>query len=165
MTEPVAVDRGARALLQSPVRWRGILLGRIGDLFVDRDLRALLGLEVECLDERPRFLAIAACETLDPPVATTPLALLEAGALDFYRTQALRLTSLLGLPVLAPGGRVGRIGDLLIDADGSVGGVVIAVADGRPETLAPEELAVDVERSVALVTGDGAVRFEKPDAG
>ena len=79
-------------LLGRPVRWRGVRLGRVDDVILERRSGSPIGFEVGCPDGTKRFLALAACRTLNDEVAVdSPMTLLEAQTLAYYRDNGLSL--------------------------------------------------------------------------
>ena len=81
-------------LLNRRVVTGGIELGRVVDVILDENADRELGLDVRCKDGVHRFLPIATAD-LDGEdvVVESPLMLLEADQLDFYRTRGRALRS------------------------------------------------------------------------
>jgi hypothetical protein len=99
------------ALLQQPVRLRGIQLGRAVDLILDADARRVLGFDVLCGDGTHRFLPYAAADPQhDEIVVSSSLLLLDEEELDFYRERGTTLSRWQA---------EGR-DELVLDADGAV---------------------------------------------
>ena len=79
-------------LLQQSVRLRGMDVGRVVDVILDRDSERVLGYEVRCRDQRHRFLPAAAASHVDGSIAIdSPFALLDTEELDFYRRRGRTL--------------------------------------------------------------------------
>jgi hypothetical protein len=128
--------RPAAELLALTVRLHGIALGRPVDLFLDRDDLRAVGLDVLCGDEVHRFLPLAAATLGEDAIAiSSPLVLLEAAQLDFYRSRTLSLSALVGRPVRRRDQDVGLLRDLRLNADLTPATVVVEV-DGRERELA-----------------------------
>jgi hypothetical protein len=119
---PVPVS--ARSLVGRSVRWQGIRLGTVSEVLFDTGGARAVGLEIACEDERQRFLALTACHIGESIEPASPLVLLEAGALDYYRERCLSLESVLA--------RRGESDDVLLCPDGS------AFADRTSCNGAPE---------------------------
>ena len=136
------------------VRWQGIRLGAVVDVLLDRTLRRVLGIEVRNMDERHRFLPAAAFDRVGAAVVpATPLALLEADTLAFYRGEGIALSTLRGMPVRSNGTAVGAIHDVLLAGDGDLEGIVLSTPDGGRRTVGPRALELDEERGVARLVG------------
>lgn len=76
------------------VEMNGITVGRVVDVILERENLEVIGFEVRCEDGRPRFLPRAAATTDGSVIAIdSPLALLDADQLDFYRRRGLTLRS------------------------------------------------------------------------
>ena len=134
------------------VRWHGIRLGSVVDVVLDRTLRRLLGIEVRNMDERHRFLPAPAFEHVGTAVVpASPLVLLGADALAFYRGEGIALSSLRGMPVRRNGDSVGAIDDVLLRRDGELASIVVSTPDGGRRALAPDALEVDDERRLAWI--------------
>jgi hypothetical protein len=110
------------ALLALPVRLHGVQLGRPAELFLDRDLQRVVGLDVLCGDEVHRFLPLSTA-VVDDAAITIPSALVlrEGDELDFYRARAVTLRTLrerrkhLRDVVI---GREGRVVALIVESEG-----------------------------------------------
>jgi hypothetical protein len=73
---------------------KGITVGRVVDVILERENGAVIGFEVRCEDGRHRFLPRAAATGGDSAIAiNSPLALLDADQLDFYRRRGVTLRS------------------------------------------------------------------------
>ena len=111
-------ELSGNALLSLPVRLHGVQLGRPVELFLDRDLLRVVGLDVLCGDEVHRFLPLSTA-AVDDRAITIPSAfvLLEGDELAFYRARAVTLSSL----------RVRRplLRDLVIGTDGEVVALIV----------------------------------------
>jgi hypothetical protein len=89
------MDGGLKAetLLQRPVCFRDIELGRVVDVILDTSLRRILGLDVLCGDRGRRFLPYGACQ-IEPGVVGVESALVLSDEIEFYRSHGLALTVL-----------------------------------------------------------------------
>ena len=115
----------ATSLLGRAVRWRGVTLGEIEDVLLDRRARRLVGFAVRS-SSGPRFLSRAACELRDGVAEVrSPHVLLEPGSLAFYLERGSSLAELRGAPAVRSGKEVGRLADLLLDAGGDVMALVL----------------------------------------
>jgi hypothetical protein len=109
------MEPSAAALLPSPVRLRGIQLGRPTDLLLDTDNWHAVGFVVLCGDESTRFLPYAACQPGDDEIAVaSALMLLED--VGFYEKRRVSFRSLLDGEVI--GG--GVLQDVILGAGGVV---------------------------------------------
>jgi hypothetical protein len=73
---------------------KGLTVGRVVDVILERENGAVIGFEVRCEDGRHRFLPRAAAIGGDSAIAiNSPLALLDADQLDFYRRRGVTLRS------------------------------------------------------------------------
>jgi hypothetical protein len=80
--------------LWQSVRMNGINVGRVVDVILERETEAVIGFEVRCEDGRHRFLPRAAATGEDSTITIdSPLALLDADQLDFYRRRGVTLRS------------------------------------------------------------------------
>jgi uncharacterized protein YrrD len=147
----------ATKLAGRAVRWRGIRLGAVVDVVLDLTLSRMLGVEVRNIDRRHRFLPATACERIEPAVEpATPLALLEADAVAFYRRRGIAFSALRGMPVRRGGAPVGTIEDVIVAADGGLAAVVVATGEGALH-VEPRALQVDEDDYVARLDDRGAV--------
>jgi hypothetical protein len=106
-------------LIGSPVRLRGILLGRPSDVVLDAVGRRVLGYIVESGDNAPRFLPFAASQpSEDGIVVASALMLLDDVA--FYRKHGRSFKSLVGTEVERENGAIGALIDMHIDHTGAV---------------------------------------------
>jgi hypothetical protein len=136
-------ERSGARLLELPVRLHGLQLGQPSDLLLDRDAMRALGIDVVCGDEAHRFLPLPTAVIGDDSITiTSPLVLLEADELAFYRSRSFALSALRGRPVERKGRGVGTLRDVLIAADGELVAVLLE-SEGR----------------VQRVPFDGQVRF------
>jgi hypothetical protein len=73
---------------------KGVRVGRVVDVILERENHGLIGFEIRCEDGRHRFLPRAAA-TSDGSVIEidSPLALLDTDQLDFYRRRGVMLRS------------------------------------------------------------------------
>jgi hypothetical protein len=107
----------ARAL-RLPVRLHGIQLGRAHDLLLDPVEWRALGFEVQCRDEAERFLPFSTARVTDDDiVVNSALMLLED--VEFYRTRARSLRSLLGTGIETAGAAAGILRDIELAPDGA----------------------------------------------
>jgi hypothetical protein len=107
------VNRRAEELLNLPLRFRGIELGRAVDLLVHRDATHALGFDILCGDQAHRFLAFAVATVKEDAIEIeSPLVLLDFGQVGFYREQATTLSELNG-----------DGGEVFVDGDGSIKGI------------------------------------------
>jgi len=119
-------------LLGLPVRVRGIELGRPVDLLVDPNQGRVLGLDVLCGDDRHRFLPLpTAIVAEDELVVPSALVLVDDEDAGFYRHRTFRLSSLRNLPVEQNEQQIGRLHDLLLEADGRIAALIVDGDDGR----------------------------------
>jgi len=82
-------------LLNKRVVMGGIELGRIVDVILDEAGERPVGFDVRCPDGDHRFLPLATARVRDDVEIESPLLLLEADQLDFYRSH--------GRPLRSPG--------------------------------------------------------------
>ena len=80
-------------LLEATVVFKGVRIGRIVDVILDRAGGEVLGFEVRCEDRRHRFLPRAAVTIADDSTVEigSPFALLDTGELEFYRERGVTL--------------------------------------------------------------------------
>jgi sporulation protein YlmC with PRC-barrel domain len=80
-------------LLERTVVMKGIRIGRVVDVILDRVNGDAVGYEVRCEDGRHRFLPRAAARISEDPTIEieSTLALLDSGELDFYRRRGATL--------------------------------------------------------------------------
>lgn len=122
--------RAGDELLALPVLVRGIELGRVVDIFLDRDVRRAVGFDVVCRDEARRFLPLAAVGSSGRELTVpSPLVLLDGSELDFYRSRTVALRELRGVAVLVDGVRVGELRDVVLAPDGELLEVVVEADD------------------------------------
>jgi hypothetical protein len=123
--------RAGDELLALPVLVRGIELGRVVDIFLDRDARRAVGFDVVCRDEARRFLPLAAVGPSGRELEVlSPLVLIDGAELDFYRSRTVALRELRGAAVLVDGVLAGELRDVVVAPDGKLLEVVVE-ADGR----------------------------------
>jgi uncharacterized protein YrrD len=117
-------------VLALPVRLHGIELGRSTDILLDRGTPRVVGFDVLCRDEVHRFLPlpIAAVEN-EALTIYSPLVLLEADELDFYRSRAVTLSSLKGRSVTRRRRDLGTLRDVLFTRSGELTGIVLSGGD------------------------------------
>jgi uncharacterized protein YrrD len=117
-------------VLALPVRLHGIELGRSADILLDRGTPRVVGFDVLCRDEVHRFLPlpIAAVEN-EALTIYSPLVLLEADELDFYRSRAVTLSSLKGRSVTRRRRDLGTLRDVLFTRSGELTGIVLSGGD------------------------------------
>jgi hypothetical protein len=79
-------------LLERTVLIRGLRIGRIVDVILDRVGGEVVGFEVRCEDRQHRFLPRAAARLADSSVEIdSPFALLDTRELEFYRERGATL--------------------------------------------------------------------------
>ena len=72
------------------VAMKGITVGRVVDVILERKTEKVIGFEVRCEDGRHRFLPQAATSRGDSGIEIdSPLVLLDTDQLDFYRRRGL----------------------------------------------------------------------------
>jgi len=132
---PAMGERSANELLTMAVRLHGLALGRPVDVLLDRaDLR-VVGVDVLCGDEEHRFLPVAAAKLDDEGIAiASPLILLDAAQLDFYRSRTFSFGAIRDRRVRRRDHDVGVLRDLRLNRDFTVAGVIVD-AGGREATL------------------------------
>ncbi len=130
------------SLVRRPVVIRGVRLGVAVDALFDRTLSRLAGLEVRCRDGAHRFLPFPACEVLEDRLAIDSVLVLLDRELGFSRGGGSAFSELRGQEVTLAGDRVGPLADLLVDPDGSVGGIVVSTSDGMLELEPRQGLVV-----------------------
>jgi uncharacterized protein YrrD len=143
-------ERSGARLLGLPVRLHGLQLGHPSDLLLDRDMTRVLGIDVICGDEAHRFLPFPTALIDDDAITiTSPLVLLEAGELAFYRSRSYALGALRGRPVERQGTRLGILRDVVVAADGALDAVIVE-ANGATERIPiDDELRFAPERRSA----------------
>ena len=109
----------AADLVGSPIRLRGILLGRAVDLLLDAGARRMVGFVVESGDDAPRFLPFAASEPEEDVIAVAS-ALMLLDDVGFYRKRGVSFRSLLGTRVEQESVRAGTLIDMHVDTTGAV---------------------------------------------
>src|SRR5438067_1369773 len=106
-------ERSGAELLGLPVRLRGLQLGQPSDLLLDREGMRAVGFDVVCRDEAHRFLPFPTAGISEEAITiTSPLVLLEADQLAFYRSRSFTLSSLRGRPMERRGRSVGVLRDI-----------------------------------------------------
>jgi uncharacterized protein YrrD len=119
-------ERSGARLLGLPVRLHGLQLGQPSDLLLDRDALRAVGIDVVCGDEAHRFLPFPAATIEDDAITiTSPLVLLEADQLSFYRSRSFTLSSLRGRTVERDGTTLGILRDVVLAADGELSAVLV----------------------------------------
>jgi hypothetical protein len=135
-------------LLALPVRMHGIDLGRAVELVVDLGVRRVLGVEVRCGDDTRRFLPLPAAHVRDGEIAIgSPLTLLDE--LAFYRARGRGLGALRGAQVANAGGKLGKLRDVVFEADGAIRELVVATPGGERHIRAGADVQVAVRASAA----------------
>lgn len=140
-----AVDAAhpAEALLQLPVRLRGIHLGRPVELVLDLDGRRAIGVEVLCGDGIRRYLPLAAARVRDDEIAVGSSLLLFAETdLAFYRRRARTLGELRGSRVERGGRSLGALVDVFLSPTGAV--VELLVGEGGQRRRVPLDDSVAI---------------------
>jgi sporulation protein YlmC with PRC-barrel domain len=89
----VGIAKEMSELLEATVVFKGVRIGRIVDVILDRAGGEVVGFEVRCEDRRDRFLPRAAVTIADDSTVEigSPFALLDAGELEFYRERGVTL--------------------------------------------------------------------------
>jgi hypothetical protein len=119
-------ERSAAKLLRLPVRLHGLQLGQPSDLLLDRDGMRAVGIDIVCGDEAHRFVPLPTATIEDDAITImSPLVLLEADELAFYRARSFTLSALRGRPVERKGKSLGILRDLLIAVDGELAAVLV----------------------------------------
>jgi hypothetical protein len=138
------MEPSAAALLQLPVRLRGIQLGRPTDLLLDTDNWHAVGFVVLCGDESTRFLPYAACQPGDDEIAVaSALMLLED--VGFYEKRRVSFRSLLDGEVI--GG--GVLQDVILGAGGVVTELDVEYEDARQRIPAADAVVRPTRASAA----------------
>ena len=128
-------ERSGTELLGLPVRLHGLQLGRPSDLLLDREGMRAVGFDIVCGDDAHRFLPFpTAAITEEAIIITSPLVMLEAGELAFYRSRSFTLSSLRDRPVERKGRSVGILRDVLVATDGELAAVLVET-DGAAERV------------------------------
>jgi hypothetical protein len=119
-------ERSGAQLLGLPVRLHGLQLGQPTDLLLDRDAMRALGIDVVCGDGAHRFLPFStAMIGNDAITIKSPLVLLEADELSFYRSRSFTLSSLRGRPVERDAVTLGVLRDVIVATDGELAAVLV----------------------------------------
>jgi hypothetical protein len=122
----------ADELLRLPVRLHGIQLGRPVDVLLDGEAIRVVGLDVLCGDDVHRFLPLAAAELSAEEIGVrSAFLLLDDAELAYYRTRGRTLRRLRGIVVEDRRGPVGRLRDLELADDGTVGRLLLAANGGE----------------------------------
>jgi hypothetical protein len=128
-------SNSAAAVLQLPIRLRGIQLGRPIDLLVDVEAWNVLGFVVLCADESQRFLPFAASQPrADAIEIGSALLLLEDAG--FYEQRGTSYRSLLGTDFAG-----GMLRDVELTSSGHVVTLVIERDGERFRVPAPARAA------------------------
>jgi uncharacterized protein YrrD len=128
-------ERSGAELLGLPVRLHGLQLGQPTDLLLDRDGMRAVGLDIVCGDGAHRFLPLPTVAVDDGAIAiTSPLVLLEADELSFYRSRSFALSALRGRPVERKSTRLGILRDVVIADDGELLALLVE-HDGSTERI------------------------------
>ncbi len=122
-----------RGLARRAVVFRGVRLGVVVDVLLDRPLRRLVGFEVRCPDGAHRFLPFPACEVRDDRLAVESALVLLDRELDFYRLGGSAFSALEGQQVRRRGAETGPLVDLLFSNEGDVQRVVASTRRGELE--------------------------------
>jgi hypothetical protein len=73
---------------------KGVPVGRVVDVILERENHGVIGFEIRCEDGRHRFLPRAAASSDGSVIEIdSPLALLDTDQLDFYRRRGVTLRS------------------------------------------------------------------------
>jgi hypothetical protein len=134
--------RTGEELLRLAVRRGGLSLGRSVELLLDLDGRRALGLDVDCGDDTRRFLPFLAAEVRDRELAVdSALPLLDEAERRFYLERGTGLAAARGLLVERHGRPLGALRDVVLGADGTIAGLLVAGAE--PE-LVPFDASVSL---------------------
>jgi hypothetical protein len=80
--------------LWQSVVMKGVQVGRVIDVILERENNGVIGFQVRCEDGRHRFLPRAAATSDGAAIEIdSPLALLDDDQLDFYRQRGVTLRS------------------------------------------------------------------------
>ena len=149
--------RSGKDLLDKPVISvaDGQRLGTVKDLYLDRSLTRVEGLHLGSdglLKRVPNFIAVDALVTLGvDAVLVEHGEVVRAGDVDERWQGWLRREKLKGREVTTPGGtRIGRVGDVLLDAEGQVTGFALS----RVYVEGPVSEHASLTRSAVLDPGD-----------
>lgn len=128
-------ERLGGRLLELPVRLHGLQLGQPSDLLLDRDAMRAVGIDIVCGDKAHRFLPFPTATIGDEAITiTSPLVLLEADQLSFYRSRSLTLSALRGRTVRRGGTTLGILRDVILSADGELSAVLVE-RDGSTDRI------------------------------
>jgi hypothetical protein len=137
----------AAALLQVPVRLRGIRLAQPVDLLVDTTSWRALGFVVLCGDDETRFLPYAAARPGADEIAIgSALTLLED--VEFYRRRSESLRGLIGAPLRRGSVPLGTLRDVQLGAEGVATSLSVDRPDG-PGHVDPGGVLVSSGRASA----------------
>jgi uncharacterized protein YrrD len=126
-------------VLAMPVRLHGIELGRPVDLLLDREALRVVGLDVRCGDDVHRFLPLPTASIADGALSIhSPLVMLEAEQLAFYRSRSFTLASVKRRAVTSKGREIGVLRDIVFARDGAL---LALVLDGGERVSFDETLA------------------------
>jgi hypothetical protein len=88
----MGIEGHVEELLRQSVLLRGIEIGRVVDVILEPEHKAVIGFEVRCKDGRHRFLPRAAATRGAKGIELeSPFGLLDTDQLDFYRSRGLTL--------------------------------------------------------------------------
>ena len=107
------------AMVGSPVRLNGILLGRPTDVVLDVEGRRAVGFVVESGDDAPRFLPFAASQPADGVIAVGS-ALMLLDDVGFYLKHGSSFRSFVGTEIERERAPVGTLTDMRVDSTGAV---------------------------------------------
>ena len=142
--------RAGDELLALPVLLRGIELGRVVDIFLDRGTRRAVGFDVVCRDEVRRFLPLAAAGWSGVELTVpSPLVLLEGSERDFYRSRTVALRELRGHAVLVDGVPAGELRDVVLGPGGELLELVVETDDRAVHTRYGESVTFGAARRTA----------------
>jgi hypothetical protein len=113
-------------MLELPVRYRGVQVGKPVDLLLGAAEWRAIGFEVACGDGERRFLPFATVRVYEGELAIGS-ALMLLAELDFYRARSRSFRSLVASP-LELDGRVVELRDALVEPDGDVAELVVGAA-------------------------------------
>jgi hypothetical protein len=137
-------------LLGLPVRLHGLQLARPVDILLDREALRAVGLDLLCGDDGHRFLPLATAAITGGEISIrSPLVLLEADQLDFYRSRSFSLGSLRGRPVQVNRRDAGILRDIVVAPSGDLVAVLVETNGGTTRLPADGTLRFAPERRSA----------------
>jgi hypothetical protein len=119
-------ERTGDELLALPVRLHGIQLAKPVDLLLDRDGLRAVGVDLDCRDQKRRFLPLPTAKIDDEQIAVlSALLFLEGDEVDFYRSRTVALSELRGGIVQRNRQEVGRLVDVIVGPGGELRGMLV----------------------------------------